>query len=195
MRQTVGGKEYVYIPSIAQAEKHRGDVMAKSLARAERKRDMMEEDKQLADDIAAAQKGGRRSLAAIKLRGKNKSAYEAIYPEQNKEGQLTPYQRLQLEQDMDEAEAIFGMRGLDPARSKAMSSAFNALRKTYRTRPARELILMAVKAGGSVKETPTSKYGGRFGKPPIAAPQKPAAKPAAPIAKDEFDAAIEGMGD
>lgn len=183
-RQTVSGKEYVYSPSIV-----------KALARAEKNRDMMEEDKQLAADIAAAQKGGRRSVAAIKLRGKNKSAYEAIYPEQTKEGQLTPYQKMQLEQDMDEAEAIFGMRGLDPARSKAMSSAFNALRKTYPTRPARELILMAVKAGGSVKETPTSKYGGRFNAPPTTAPQKPAAKPAAPIAKDEFDAAIEGMGD
>jgi len=199
MRQTVGGKEYVYIPSIAQAEKHRGDVMAKSLARAERMRDKAEADKQLNADIAAARKGGRFSDAAIRLRATNKGAFEGLYPEPDQESQLTAYQRLQERRDMEEAEAIFNTTGLDPAQAAAISSAFKSLRKAYPTRPARELIYMAVQGAASVPKTPTSKGGGRFGTPPgstppAAAKAKPSfAQPPAPV-MDEFDIAAAKRG-
>lgn len=200
VRQKVGGKEYVYVPSIAQAEKHRGDVMAKSLARAERMRDRAEADKQLDADITAARKGGRFSDAAIRLRATNKGAFEGLYPEPNQESQLTAYQRLQEKRNMDEAEAIFNTTGLDPAQAAAISSAFKSLRKAYPTRPARELIYMAVQGAASVPKTPTPKGGGRFGAPPgstppAAAKAKPSfAQPPAPV-KDEFDMAAENRGD
>lgn len=188
-RQTVSGKEYVYSPSIV-----------KALARAEKNRDMMEEDKQLAADIAAARKGGRNSDAAFRLAARNKPVYDAMYPEPEREDQLTAYQKLQQAQEMDEAEAIYNTTGLDPAQAAAISSAFKSLRKAYPTRPARELIYMAVQGAASVPKTPTSKYGGRFGTPPgstppVAAKAKPSfAQPPAPV-KDEFDMAAANRGD
>lgn len=200
MRQTVGGKEYAYVPSIAQAEKHRGDVMAKSLARAERMRDRAEADKQLDADIAAARKGGRNSEAAFRLAARNKPVYEAMYPEPEREDQLTAYQKLQQAQEMDEAEAIYNTMGLDPARAKGISSAFKSLRKAYPNRPARELIFMAVKAASSVPATPPTKGGGRFNPPagfaplPPAVPVKPDATQTAATGMDEFDIAAAKRG-
>jgi hypothetical protein len=163
LRQKIGGKEYVYSPEIARAEKHRESVMARSLTNADQKAEQSAKDKRINDLTMAARKKGRNSPEAALLASESKAAYDAIFPqvERARDNSLTPFQRQELKEREDRAEAIFNTEGLDPAQAKAMSSTYKALRKAYgASKSPRELMVMAVEGGMKAQPTPKPGAGG-----------------------------------
>lgn len=207
MRQKVGGQEYAYVPSIAQAEQHKADVMKRSLTRAEKGYEQQQEEKLLTRLIGEAKKGGRGSEAAARLFAANKAAGESLFPEpRGGGGELTALQRLGLNQEIAEAEAWFNTPEPDATKRRMVAATFNNMRKARPNADARELILatyQAIKARetSDYREAQTGAADRRGQKPagraPSSAPPGTAAPPTAtrtPSAappRDELDAAYD----
>lgn len=153
-KQTIGGKSYV-LPETKQATRHRDDIMARSLARAEKRGEQQYEQGELDKLIAEAAKGKRTSPAAVRLAAINKAAYDALFPEPRGGGGLTAGQQLGVRQDMAEAEAWFNTPEPDAAKRKTTTTIFNNLRKANPNAPARELIKATYDA---VKSREASQY-------------------------------------
>ena len=141
MRQKVGDQEYVYAPGVADAEKHRKEVMAKTTARAEKSAELKEKSDRIKTLYAQARKDGPRSEAAALLAAEDKDLYNVAFPAPKSDG-ISALQQMTRQSGMDEAEAWFNTPEPDPAKRRMISATFNNLRKApaNRNRPAREII-------------------------------------------------------
>lgn len=156
MRQKVGDQEYVYAPGVADAEKHRRDVMARSMQRAEKTADLTEKSNRVKTLFAQAKKDGPRSEAAALLAAEDKDLYNVAFP-QPKDSGLSALQQATRQSDMDEAEAWFNTPEPDAAKRRLISTTFNNLRNApaNRNRPAREIIKATYDA---IKSREASEY-------------------------------------
>lgn len=108
MRQTVGGQEYAYVPSMARAEEHKADVMKRSLARGEKEYERTQEEKRIQGRITAARGKPRTSPEAAMLAAESPNAFSAMYPDQPRVDPLDALriQEIQRERAQQEAEGL-----------------------------------------------------------------------------------------
>lgn len=127
LRQTIGGKEYVYSPEVARAEAHRSAIEQSKMAQSIKRAEQSYADKDLTTLVEEARKGGRQSPAAAKLAARSKSAYEAIYPEPQR---ATPLDMLRQEETVRERDLqnAQGMKFLsDNRKNQSVIDAYSAI--------------------------------------------------------------------
>lgn len=207
MRQTIGGKEYVYSPELKRAEAHRASVEQTKMAQAIRRAEQSYTDKELTALADEARKGGRQSTAAAKLAARSKGAYEALFPEPQRTSALDA---LRAEEAMRERQAqeAQGMAFLNANRTNnEVKTGYGAI---FAANPKmspgmigyalqQQALAGALEsqrdasAGASAARTDATKAktaGRAPSAPPPNASKAPAATPPAP-APDELDAAYD----
>ena len=155
MRQKVGDQEYVYAPGVADAEKHRRDVMARSMQRAEKAADLTEKSNRIKTLYTQARKDGRESEAAALLAAEDKDLYNIAFPQPKGSG-LSALQQATRQSDQDEAEAWFNtLRGTRSPEAYEAMRTFDKMRNApaNRNRPAREIIKAVYDATKSLEES------------------------------------------
>jgi len=127
LRQTIGGKEYVYSPEVARAEAHRSAIEQSKMAQSIKRAEQSYADKDLATVAEEARIGGRNSVAAAKLAARSKSAFEAMFPEPQR---ATPLDMLRQEETLRERDLqnAQGMKFLsDNRKNQSVIDAYSAI--------------------------------------------------------------------